>query len=187
MVIEANTHTFPPMGLPNESPEKFISPHMSEDAILILLVSLCTVICLAGLVWIVPWHHIWRSQNDYTATRLANTGMKEKSIEALPSVMYGKSMPQLATECAICLVEFEEGEVVRVLPWCNHGFHMKCVDKWLRSHSSCPTCRHYLLDPCCKKAANQTQPSKSDARVIHQSRPAQESGVIVDLECAVKQ
>lgn len=187
MDLEAKTNTFPPMGLSYESPEASISTHMSEDAILILLVLLCTVICLAGLFWIVPWHHIWRSQNDYMATRLANTGMKEKSIEALPSVIYGKSMPQLATDCAICLLEFEEGEVVRVLPWCNHGFHMKCVDKWLRSHSSCPTCRHYLLDPGSRKAANQTHPGKSDARVIHQSRPAQESGEIVDLECGVKQ
>jgi hypothetical protein len=118
---------------------------------------------------------------------VANTGMKEKSIEALPSIIYGKSKPQLATECAICLAEFAEGEGVRVLPSCNHGFHMECVDKWLRSHSSCPTCRHYLLDPGCTKVANHIQPSKSDAREmqIHRPRASQESGEIIDLECGV--
>ncbi|KAG9160284.1 hypothetical protein Leryth_018936 [Lithospermum erythrorhizon] len=45
------------------------------------------------------------------------------------------------TECAICLSEFAQGDVIRVLDKCNHGFHYQCVQKWLVSHSSCPTCR----------------------------------------------
>lgn len=188
MVLEANTHTFPPMDLSHSSPQAVISTHMSEGTILILLALLCTVICLAGLASIVPWHYIWRSGHDHMATRVANTGMKEKSIEALPSIIYGKSMPQLATECAICLAEFSEGEGVRVLPSCNHGFHMDCVDKWLRSHSSCPTCRQCLLDPGCTKVANHTQTSKSDSREAqnHQARLSHESGEIIDLECGFK-
>jgi E3 ubiquitin-protein ligase ATL10/75/76/77/78 len=187
MVLEATTDTFPRMELSYESPQAVISPHMSEGTILILLALLCALICLAGLASIVPWHYIWRSRHDQMATRVTNTGMKEKSIEALPSIIYGKSKPQLATECAICLAEFAEGEGVRVLPSCNHGFHMECVDRWLRSHSSCPTCRHYLLDPACTKVANHIQPSKSDAREmqIHRPRASQESGKIIDLECGV--
>lgn len=35
-------------------------------------------------------------------------------------------------------------ENVRVLPKCNHGFHLECIDKWLVSHSSCPMCRHSM-------------------------------------------
>ncbi|KAL5232302.1 hypothetical protein ABZP36_031078 [Zizania latifolia] len=43
--------------------------------------------------------------------------------------------------CAICLAEFASGERVRVLPNCNHGFHPHCIDRWLRVHPTCPTCR----------------------------------------------
>ncbi|WOK94630.1 hypothetical protein Cni_G03335 [Canna indica] len=49
-------------------------------------------------------------------------------------------------ECAICLSEFAHGEFVRVLPNCKHGFHAQCVDRWLASRLSCPTCRRCLFD-----------------------------------------
>ncbi len=45
--------------------------------------------------------------------------------------------------CPICIVDFEEGDDVRVLP-CpgHHRFHKDCVDPWLLELStSCPICR----------------------------------------------
>nr|KJB20415.1 hypothetical protein B456_003G147100 [Gossypium raimondii] len=39
---------------------------------------------------------------------------------------------------------FEEEEMVKVLPQCNHVYHSQCVDKWLGSQSSCPLCRACL-------------------------------------------
>jgi hypothetical protein len=45
--------------------------------------------------------------------------------------------------CPICIVDFEEGDDLRVLP-CEgkHRFHQKCVDPWLLElSSSCPLCR----------------------------------------------
>lgn len=45
------------------------------------------------------------------------------------------------TECYICLIDYEEGDHIRVLP-CSHEFHMSCVDKWLKEvHRVCPLCR----------------------------------------------
>ncbi|KLO14282.1 hypothetical protein SCHPADRAFT_939693 [Schizopora paradoxa] len=46
--------------------------------------------------------------------------------------------------CPICIVDFEEGDDLRVLP-CEgkHVFHQQCVDPWLLElSSSCPICRH---------------------------------------------
>lgn len=43
--------------------------------------------------------------------------------------------------CAICVDEFQEGDMTRVLP-CEHYFHPDCIDPWLSSHSSlCPLCK----------------------------------------------
>ena len=46
--------------------------------------------------------------------------------------------------CPICIVDFEDGDDLRVLP-CEgrHVFHQACVDQWLLElSSSCPLCRH---------------------------------------------
>ncbi|KAJ4847649.1 hypothetical protein Tsubulata_002762 [Turnera subulata] len=53
-----------------------------------------------------------------------------------------------AEQCHICLVDYEEGDKIRVLP-CSHEYHMLCVDKWLKEiHGVCPLCR----DDVCKGA-----------------------------------
>lgn len=33
--------------------------------------------------------------------------------------------------CVVCLVDFEEKQLVRVLP-CLHEYHSRCIDKWLK-------------------------------------------------------
>ena len=49
--------------------------------------------------------------------------------------------------CPICIVDFEEGDDIRLLP-CEgkHSFHQQCVDPWLLTlSSSCPICRQGKL------------------------------------------
>uniref|UniRef100_A0A0E0DRY7 RING-type domain-containing protein n=1 Tax=Oryza meridionalis TaxID=40149 RepID=A0A0E0DRY7_9ORYZ len=64
--------------------------------------------------------------------------------KTIPRVAYTEGL-ELAgssrSECAICLAEFARGEHVRVLPGCNHGFHDRCIDRWLAARPTCPTCR----------------------------------------------
>ena len=43
--------------------------------------------------------------------------------------------------CAVCQEDVGEGERVRTIRQCQHGFHTSCVDRWLLKEGSCPVCR----------------------------------------------
>lgn len=40
--------------------------------------------------------------------------------------------------CSICIDEIKE--TTSILD-CGHGYHLKCLDKWLEYASTCPICR----------------------------------------------
>ncbi|KAL8254789.1 hypothetical protein R6Q59_033010 [Mikania micrantha] len=44
-------------------------------------------------------------------------------------------------DCSICLERFNDGEICRVIPVCDHVFHARCVDRWLMKVPNCPICR----------------------------------------------
>ena len=75
-----------------------------------------------------------------------------KLVRALPCLAYSAGVArELAgssrSECAICLAAFARGEAVRVLPRCGHGFHARCIDRWLAAaRPTCPTCRQAPFD-----------------------------------------
>ncbi|KAJ3706593.1 hypothetical protein LUZ61_010298 [Rhynchospora tenuis] len=74
----------------------------------------------------------------------ANKTQTGSTSEATSSPIVFSAETRLAraeAECAICLSEFLEGERVRVLPNCGHGFHASCVEEWIATRSNCPTCR----------------------------------------------
>ncbi|XP_052171748.1 RING-H2 finger protein ATL67 [Diospyros lotus] len=47
--------------------------------------------------------------------------------------------------CSICLCEYRDAEMLRMLPDCRHYFHLTCVDAWLKLNASCPVCRNSPL------------------------------------------
>ncbi|XP_076909438.1 uncharacterized protein LOC143566696 isoform X1 [Bidens hawaiensis] len=54
--------------------------------------------------------------------------------------------PNYVQQCYICLVDYEEGDKIRVLP-CQHEYHAPCVDKWLKEvNGVCPVCRCNVCD-----------------------------------------
>ena len=59
----------------------------------------------------------------------------------------GMKLAGTKAKCVICLSEFVEREGIHVLGRCNHGFHVNCIQQWLSSHTSCPTCRRNCLPP----------------------------------------
>ncbi|XP_073158143.1 RING-H2 finger protein ATL78-like [Henckelia pumila] len=130
---------------------------IDANVVMVLSVLLCALICSLGLNSIIRCAlrcSNFPSSGDDSGAPLANTGVKRKALKTFPTMTYTSDLklPGLDTECAICLSEFAVGERVRVLPTCNHGFHIRCIDKWLNSHSSCPTCRHCLVETCHKIA-----------------------------------
>ncbi|GAB4832967.1 hypothetical protein Ancab_006988 [Ancistrocladus abbreviatus] len=69
-------------------------------------------------------------------------GLTAAELEKLPKVS-GKELI-LGADCAVCLDEIESEQPVRLLPGCNHGFHLECADTWLSKQSVCPVCRTKL-------------------------------------------
>ncbi|XP_010556018.1 PREDICTED: RING-H2 finger protein ATL78 [Tarenaya hassleriana] len=154
------------------------------NVVMVLSVLLCALVCSLGLNSIIKCalrcsNLVSSEASGNQAVRLANTGVKRKALKSFQTVNYSTELklPGLDTECAICLSEFAPRERVKLLPKCNHGFHVRCIDKWLGSHSSCPTCRHCLIETC-QKIAGCSQASSSES-----SQPPQDSIVqITPLE-----
>eukprot|EP00899_Mesostigma_viride_P007560 jgi/Mesvir1/16805/Mv15170-RA.2 len=43
--------------------------------------------------------------------------------------------------CPVCLGDYEDDDVLRQLPRCDHLFHQACIDLWLGNNITCPLCR----------------------------------------------
>ncbi|WCJ27838.1 RING/U-box superfamily protein [Euphorbia peplus] len=126
--------------------------NFDTNMVIILAALLCALIGALGLNSIVRCalgctRRFTPETPEQARARLSErSGLKKRELKQIPVAIYGAGVNISATECAICLGEFENGEKVRVLPKCKHGFHVSCIDTWLISHSSCPNCRHSLLE-----------------------------------------
>lgn len=69
-------------------------------------------------------------------------GLSRSEIDQLQTyrVTSGSKDAKDNNRCVVCLVDFEEKQLVRVLP-CLHEYHTRCIDKWLKSNRTCPICR----------------------------------------------
>lgn len=130
---------------------------VDSDFVVILAALLCALICVLGLVAVARCAWIRRISGGVTfpggsaPQTPANKGLKKKILRSLPKVAYSTDTAGNLADCAICLTEFVDGDEIRVLPQCGHGFHVGCIDTWLGSHSSCPSCRQILVVARCQK------------------------------------
>ncbi|KAL6972594.1 RING-type E3 ubiquitin transferase [Sarracenia purpurea var. burkii] len=69
-------------------------------------------------------------------------GLDATVLKSLSIVIFNTKDFTDGLECAVCLSQLADGEKTRLLPKCNHGFHVDCIDMWFQSHSTCPICRH---------------------------------------------
>ncbi|KAL6521210.1 hypothetical protein OROGR_017779 [Orobanche gracilis] len=75
----------------------------------------------------------------------AEIGIDEATLTSYPKLLYSEAKAShkdsTATCCSICLADYNGSDTLRVLPECDHLFHLKCVDPWLRLHPTCPVRR----------------------------------------------
>eukprot|EP00268_Persea_americana_P015325 TRINITY_DN1701_c0_g1_i1.p1 TRINITY_DN1701_c0_g1~~TRINITY_DN1701_c0_g1_i1.p1 ORF type:complete len:295 (-),score=38.90 TRINITY_DN1701_c0_g1_i1:412-1296(-) len=121
-------------------------------------IMLSAIIILFSAVMLILFLHIYarcclvrRSRRSRRGSRLslhpnaaapsAPRGLDSAVLRSLPVFVFSSKTHQDSLECAVCLSEFEDGEKGRLLPKCNHRFHIDCIDMWFHSHSACPLCR----------------------------------------------
>eukprot|EP00252_Welwitschia_mirabilis_P011451 TRINITY_DN25704_c0_g1_i1.p1 TRINITY_DN25704_c0_g1~~TRINITY_DN25704_c0_g1_i1.p1 ORF type:complete len:415 (+),score=32.24 TRINITY_DN25704_c0_g1_i1:284-1528(+) len=147
----------PPLEIPNHESDPTFSPLVI--AIIGILVSAFLLVSYYTLVakYCTNWEAIRRRfqrghgesfQDDESMNVATDSwpvfrdGVEESVIRSIPVYKYRRGDGLVdCSDCTVCLSEFREDESVRLLPKCNHAFHVSCIDKWLQSHSNCPLCR----------------------------------------------
>ncbi|KAM0868954.1 hypothetical protein ACQ4PT_041003 [Festuca glaucescens] len=67
-------------------------------------------------------------------------GLDAAAIASYPKAPFSRAAAGDAM-CSICLCEYVDREMLRLMPECRHRFHVMCLDAWLRRSASCPVCR----------------------------------------------
>ena len=67
-------------------------------------------------------------------------GRRIQLLEVMPTTTPKNVVDSELLQCSICLSNYEEDDVIRVLV-CGHHFHKSCCDAWLVANPSCPVCR----------------------------------------------
>jgi E3 ubiquitin-protein ligase RNF13 len=82
----------------------------------------------------------------HACTAVSGYAQRSRRMLRIPRRRYGDEDIH-NDSCVICLDDFESDSSIKVLP-CNHGFHVDCIDPWLRSRSDlCPLCKTSILVP----------------------------------------
>ncbi|KAJ4891727.1 RING-H2 finger protein ATL70 [Raphanus sativus] len=69
-------------------------------------------------------------------------GLDDVTIQSYPKILYSEAKGNSTSSCCpICLGDYKGNDLLRQLPDCNHFFHLKCVDMWLKLNPTCPVCR----------------------------------------------
>jgi hypothetical protein len=130
-------------------------------------------------------HHAWH---------IRTVGLDEAAIESIALTRYRageEGTPGAAADCSVCLGEFLDGELLRLLPRCGHAFHVPCIGTWLRAHVNCPLCRtDVVLDSAAARdpdtSADAEHVSGSDETLDHE-QPGQRQSEQQELRVQIDQ
>lgn len=174
MTLPLNSHRLPDVNSSSSSSSSHHHPTqlLDSDFLLVVAALLCALICVLGLVavarcaWIRRIAQTSTTTTSGTAPPATNKALNKQVLNSLPKLTYSpahhhrhhhadeEEIPGIplsgklsVDDCAICLAELVSGDEIRLLPQCRHMFHVGCIDKWFKSHSSCPSCRVQVATP----------------------------------------
>ncbi|KAE8699783.1 RING-H2 finger protein ATL68 [Hibiscus syriacus] len=84
---------------------------------------------------------------DEVSTENIVVGLDQAVINSYPKFQFSNesAVANFNTTCSICLCEFKDSDMLRMMPECRHYFHVFCIDYWLKLNGSCPVCRNSPL------------------------------------------
>ncbi|GLJ37775.1 hypothetical protein SUGI_0767810 [Cryptomeria japonica] len=108
------------------------------------------------LVLLVAFLRCTKEPPNAHATTIRDNGeessSREDGLEAVrdshSTIVYDSKHAALAQledrSCSICLDDYRDWEILRILMDCKHVYHVDCIDAWLMRSASCPICRNCL-------------------------------------------
>ncbi|KAJ4959523.1 hypothetical protein NE237_026634 [Protea cynaroides] len=138
---------------PSSTLEDTEAVYISGTVMIAAIIVLCLVIVFVFLLHLYAKRRFWATSMDSRSQRerrrfgsspspRARTGLEPSFIQSLPVLIFRTDEFVEGLECSVCLSQFSDGEKIRLLPKCNHKFHIDCIDMWFHSHSTCPICRN---------------------------------------------
>lgn len=138
----------------------------ANATIVLIILILCALICGLALYSAISCFRRGgdsRGPSQTGPSDIPEPHQKPVAYRAL-TLSYSAVLGLVGAECAICLTEFEEGEEIRVLERCRHGFHGACIERWLRSRLSCPNCRSSCFPPMDSSSSSSSPPKEMRLR-----------------------
>ncbi|RDX71274.1 RING-H2 finger protein ATL7 [Mucuna pruriens] len=100
--------------------------------------------------------HLNASRRSFPIASRSNLSMMERGCHGLeraavakfPTKKFSDKFFAAAenSQCTVCLSEYQGEDMLRILPYCGHSFHVTCIDLWLQQNSTCPVCRISLRE-----------------------------------------
>ncbi|KAG6658773.1 RING-H2 finger protein ATL16-like [Carya illinoinensis] len=159
-----------------------------------LLVSYCIVVTKCCSNWhqtnLLRWFSTLRARHREDpfialSPSIWNHGLDESVISEIPRCQFrGEGKARSSVCCVVCLNEFQEEDMQRVLPQCSHAFHLDCIDIWLQNNANCPLCRLSISGTSRSGIDRIIAPSSSpqDSQISHNSfMSSDEDFVVIEL------
>ncbi|BAF15521.1 RING-H2 finger protein ATL68 isoform X1 [Oryza sativa Japonica Group] len=101
----------------------------------------------------------------------SRSGLEPLAVAAIPTMKYNCEAfhSEDDTQCSICLSEYKEKDILRIVPICHHNFHLYCLDAWLLKQTTCPICRISLKELPDGKSTVSSAPTMSQPPTLPES------------------